>query len=313
MFQRIQVIGVIGLLFLQGVAWAVEPVAVLTEIRRGLGEVQVKLAGETEWKVAQPLLALRPGDQVRTMEDGRAVLVFVGGRGAQTVSPANSPFTIEAPTRETAPEKLRAVVAGVTGFLLGQSRAPTYKSLSVRGAIPPQILSPRETRLLPGSVTFEWNGPDHLHYSVRVLGPEGLIWEQANLPRQPLLYPETAPPLRVGVRYTWALEAEGQQVQRAQFEILPPSEAATVQASLALLLEPGVLSEYPRNTVVLFRAAFLYHDGLYHDARRELLAGLMADPDEPTLHFLLGKVYNRIGLRALAEKEFKKAEIVSTR
>jgi predicted Zn-dependent protease len=102
-------------------------------------------------------------------------------------------------------------------------------------------------------------------------------------------------------------------VQRAQFEILPPSETATVRASLAVLLEPAVLSEYPRNTVVLFRAAFLYHDGLYHDARRELLAGLMADPDEPTLHFLLGKVYNRIGLRALAEKEFKEAEVVSTR
>jgi len=313
MFQRIQVIGVIGLLFLQGVAWAVEPVAVLTEIRRGLGEVQVKLAGETEWTVAQPLLALRPGDQVRTMEDGRAVLVFVGGRGAQIVSPANSPFIIEAPTREAAPEKLRAVVAGVIRFLLGQSTAPTYKSLSVRGAIPPQILSPRETLLLPGSVTFEWNGPDHLRYSVRVLGPEGLIWEQPNLPRQPLLYPGTALPPRAGVRYTWELEAEGHQVQRAQFEILPPSEAANVQASLALLLEPAVLSEYPRNTVVLMRAAFLYHDGLYHDARRELVAGIQADPDEPALHFLLGKVYDRVGLRALAAKEFKEAQVVSPR
>jgi len=312
MFQRIQVIGVIGLLFLQGVAWAVEPVAVLTEIRRGLGEVQVKLAGENEWKVAQPLLAFRPGDQVRTMGDGRAILVFVGGRGAQIVSPANSPFTIEAPTRETAPGKLRAVVAGVTGFLLGQSRVPTYKSLSVRSAIPPQIVSPRETRLLQGSVTFEWNGPDHLHYSVKVLGPEGLIWEQANLPRQPLLYPETAPSLRVGVRYTWELEPEGHQVQRAQFEILSPSETANVQASLALL-DPAMLPEYPRNTVVLMRAALLYHDGLYHEARRELLAGLMADPDEPTLHFLLGKVYDRIGLTALAAKEFKEAQVVSTR
>jgi len=312
MFQRIQVIGVIGLLFLQGVAWAVEPVAVLTEIRRGSGEVQVKLAGETEWKVAQPLLALRPGDQVRAIADSRAVLVFVGGSGPQTVSPANSPFTIEAPTQETAPERLRTVVAGVTRFLLGQSSAPTYTSLSVRGAIPPQILSPRETRLLPGSVTFEWNGPDHLRYSVRVLGPEGLIWERTHLPRQPLLYPGTALPPRAGVRYTWELEAEGHPVQRAQFEILPPSEVANVQASLALL-DPAMLPEYPRNTVVLMRAALLFHDGLYHEARRELVAGIQADPDEPALHFLLGKVYDRIGLRALAAKEFKEAQVVSTR
>src|SRR5262245_29850647 len=52
----------LGLLLLQGVVWAAEPVAVLTELRMGQGEVQVKFSGEADWMAPQLLLALQPGD-----------------------------------------------------------------------------------------------------------------------------------------------------------------------------------------------------------------------------------------------------------
>jgi Flp pilus assembly protein TadD len=54
-------------------------------------------------------------------------------------------------------------------------------------------------------------------------------------------------------------------------------------------------------------------DGLYVEARRELLAALAKDPDEPTLHFLLGQVYDTIGLGELAQREFIEASDLSPR
>lgn len=315
MLGRIRVIGaIVLLLLLQGLAWAAEPVAVLTEIRMGQGELRVKRAGEVTWKAPQPLLALRPGDQVSATRDGEAVLVFTGGRGTRIVSQANSPFTVEAPTAETGTEKVRALLAGVTQFLLGQQKQLTYQSLSVRSVRvqPPLILSPRDTLLLPGSVTFEWAGSDHLRYSLRVFGPEGLLWEQANLPRQPLGYPASAPALRAGVRYAWEVVAPGHPVQRAQFQLLPAADAARVQAALALL-EPATLTGYPRSTVALMRAGLLFQEGLHHEARRALLVGIAADRDQPTLHLLLGNVYERIGLKDLAAQEFEEAQFLSTR
>ncbi len=51
----------------------------------------------------------------------------------------------------------------------------------------------------------------------------------------------------------------------------------------------------------------LIQERLYADARHELMAGLSADPDEPTLHVLLGEVYERVGLSELSARELTEA------
>jgi hypothetical protein len=203
-------------------------------------------------------------------------------------------------------------VGRVTQFLLGQGKSPIYRPLAVRNALQPVILAPRQTKLLPGPVTFEWSGPERLRYSIRVHSPGRMLWEQAQLPRQPLSYPEAAPALRERVPYTWELQTNGHPVQHAQFELLPASEAARVQETLALL-QSSVLPGYPPNTVLLLRAGFLFREGLYQEARRELLDGIIADPHEPTLHLLLGHVYDRMGLKELAAEAFEAARLLSTR
>ena len=309
---RLAVLGAIAVVLLPVSGWAAEPVAVLTEVRPGKGEIRVKRAGENDWTAPQPLLGLRPGDQIRATADGRAVLAFIGG-GAQTVSSANSPFTVQAPRGETGGDRVRGLLSGVTQFLLGQQKEPTYQSLSVRSAgNPPRILFPRETRVLPGPVTFEWVGSDVYRYRVRVFGPQGLQWEQGNLPRRPVEYSASAPPLQPGTRYEWALDVSGQPVQRTHFEVLPTTDAARVEAALAEL-RPAALAAYPPSTVALMRAGLLFQEGLYAAARRDLLVGITADPDEPTLHQLLGYVYDRVGLTELAAAEFDEAEYLSTR
>jgi len=296
------------------VAPAADPVGVLTEIRAERGRVEVKRAGESEWKPAQPLLALRPGDQIRATDDARTSLVFTGGRGAQAVSAANSPFTVQAPAAAGASDKVRTLVGGVTDFLAGKQKDLAYLPLSVRAVRQPRVaqLEPRETKLLPGAVTFEWSGSDTLRYKIRVLGLQGILWEQAHLPRKPVAYPASAPTLEPGVRYFWQLETEGQPMQQAEFQILPATEAKRVRESLDILV-PASLPGYPPSSVALMRAGYVLRDGLYADARRELLAALAGDPDEPTLHLLLGQVYDTIGLGELAQREFMEARDLSGR
>lgn len=295
-------------------AWAADPVGVLTEIRAERGQVEVKRAGETQWTAAQPLLALRPGDQLRVTGEARAALVFTGGRGAQAVSSGNSPFTVQAPAAAAAGDKVKGLVGSVTDFLSGKQKDLAYLPLSVRSVRPPRVvqLEPRATKVLPGAVRFEWSGSDTLRYKVRVLGPPGMLWEQGDLPRKPLPYPASAPALEPGVRYTWQLETAGQPVQQAEFAILPAAEAARVRESLDMLV-PASLPGYPPSSIALMRAGYELRDGLYADARRELLTALAGDPDEPTLHFLLGQVYDTMGLGELAQRELIEARDLSNR
>ena len=98
----------------------------------------------------------------------------------------------------------------------------------------------------------------------------------------------------------------------AEFQILPPAEATRVRESLDILV-PASLPGYPPSSVALMRAGYVLRDGLFADARRELLTALAGDPDEPTLHLLLGQVYETIGLGELAQREFIEARDLSGR
>jgi Tfp pilus assembly protein PilF len=53
-------------------------------------------------------------------------------------------------------------------------------------------------------------------------------------------------------------------------------------------------------------------DGLVHDARLILVAALTKDPDEPTLHLLLGTLYETTGLRDQAAEAFDEARFLMT-
>jgi hypothetical protein len=300
-----------AVLLMTALAWASDPLAVVTEIQARQGKVEVKATG-SDWQTPKPLLSLRAGDQVRAVGDARAVLVFTGGRGTQVVTAANSPFVVQALPAEGSTDKARTVLGNVTNFLIGQQRERAYQSLSVRSVRqPPLILAPRDTRVLPGAVAFEWSGSDRLKYRVRLRGSQGsVVWEQGDLTRRSVVYPASAPALTAGMRYTWELETQEYGVQRASFEVAPAADAARVRDSLALLT-PTAARAYPPATLALMRAGLLFQETLYADARRELLTGIAAAPEEPTLRLLLGHVYDRTGLTQLAATEFDEAEALT--
>jgi len=311
--KAVSMIVAVAVLLAAAPVWAQEPLAVLTEIQIKRGKVEVKTAAEPDWQTPKPLLSLKPGDQVRVTGEGRAVLVFTGGRGTQIVTQSNSPFTVQAQGGDGVSDRAKAIMGNVTNFLLGQQREKTYQSLSVRSvrAQPPVILAPRDSRVLPGALNFEWTGSDRLKYRVRLLGPQGnVLWEQAELDRKPLAYPASAPALSPGVRYTWELETREHGVQRASFDVAQPADAARVKEALASLT-PAAAKGYPPATLSLMRAGLLFQETLYADARRELVTAIASDPDEPTLHLLLGHVYDRTGLKGMAANEFDEAEALT--
>ncbi len=273
--------------------------------------MQVKLASEADWKAPLPLLSLRPGDQVRATQNATAVLMFTGGQGTVTVTATNSPYTLQAPAASPG-GRTKALMADLVRFLMGKKKELNYVPLTTRSVKqPPLLLSPRDGKLL-GPPILEWGGSDRLRYTVRLFSPQGKVWEQVNLPRAPLPYPASAPPLAPGVRYRWELEAKDFPVQQGQFTILSAAEIAPIRENLAAL-DPSALPGYPKNTVILMRAGFLFEQGLFTEARKELLAAIAADPDEPGLHLMLGHVYERTALPEMAAQEFDEAQFLCSR
>jgi len=270
--------------------------------------VQVRRSDGTAWRQAQPLLTLRPGDQIAVRQDARVTLAFIGSRGTRVLGAVDSPFMVVDEPPKSPAERARETVGAIVQFLIGANREPTRVPIGVRQG-PPMgvaILSPRDSRLLPGLVTFEWTGSHSVRYRVRLLGPEGTVWEASDVPLGRTSYPAGAPPLVAGVRYQWQLEAANEPTQQAYFELLGADQADRIRTTLDLLNSEGILRG-SRSGVIALRSGFLIQQGLYSEARTELMSAARADPTEPTLHFLLGMLYEQAGLADMAEREFRAA------
>jgi hypothetical protein len=292
-------------------AQSAEPVAVLTEIKKGQGgEIRVRTAGKDDWRTPQPLMSLGSGDEISVKGDTAKVVIVYTGGATQTITKANSPFKITKPTAATSTKQVASIFGGMAQFLLGKEKEPVYTQLSTRSLkkdneIQLTILSPRETRLLPSQVKFAWVGPDTSKYTIRVFGPKGRVFEVDNVARETIPYPDSATKLTPGVRYRWELKTEDALPERAQFEIVSDSEWHRI--STALKQNPG-----SDTTATLARVTVLFQERLYQSALEELQAAIAKDKNEPNLQFMLGHVYDRMGLREQAAEAFNVAQQLST-
>jgi hypothetical protein len=309
--MRALVLSCLALLAPPTAAWAQpgETAAVITEIKPGRGRVEVKPAAGGDWRPARPLLALRAGDVVRASENASAVVLLSGGRGTVRVEGAAAALTVPPATAAGPGGKARALVEASLGYLAGTTREASQVGLATRGATrPPVILSPRNGRLLPEAVTFEWLGTRFTRYTVRLVGPSGPSVER-QITGARWEYPSDAPPLSPRVRYTLQVTGAGHPRQEAWFEVVDAAQARAVAADLAALEQELGTSVSPTSRAVL-RAGLLAREGLLHDARRVVLAALDADRDEPTLHLLLGDLYTRTGLTDQAAESFDEAQFL---
>jgi hypothetical protein len=294
-------------------AQGAETVGVITESKPGRGRVEVKPAAGGDWRAATPLLALRAGDSLRASEDALAVVMLAGGRGVVRVQAGNSPVVLAAPGSDGRADKARALVESSLGFLSRTSKEAPRGLLATRSAVPPPIvLTPRTSLVRPDGLVFEWVGSARAKYGVRVTGTAGPVFERADVPGPRLPYPDDAPRLEAGARYTVEVRAGGQAPQRAEFEVVDADAARAIARDLGEL-DAVLGAGAPASSAAVLRAGYLADRRLFHEARDVLLRALRADPEEPALFVLLGNVYERTGLPAQAGEAFEEAQWLATR
>lgn len=286
-----------------------EVAAMITEIQVGRGQIEVRSAEGERWRSATPLLALKAGDTVTATGDAWAVIVLTGGRGSLRVDEATSPYLVTAPlVGRGRLHKGLAILEASFEFLSATARERPLGVVGTRAAGgPPVILSPRNGLVLPDSLIFEWRGSQSSLYTVRVIGPDGLVFERANLAANRFRYPSGAPALTAGVRYRFQLGSPWHQPQEVWFEVLDADPARRIRHDLRDL-EEAVVPPPPPATLAILRAGFLARHGLLHDARLGLAEELTRRPEEPGLHFLLGDLYARLGLSREAMECFAEVQ-----
>jgi hypothetical protein len=283
----------------------------ITEIHLGQGRVEVGAAGGERRRPATPLLTLRDGDTVATTRDAWVVVVLSGGRGAVKVDESSSPFVVTAaPPERGRLHKGLMILEASFDFLSTTTRDPLFGNLGSRGGVkPPVILTPRNGPVLPDSLVFEWRGSRSSRYTVRVVGPDGVVLERADLAATRFEYPKDAPPLAAGVRYRFQLVPAWHPPQEVWFELVDPERARTIQQDLRAM-DAALPGEPSTATALILRAGFLARRGLLHDARLHVADALAHRPEEPTLHFLLGELCARQGLPQEAMEAFAEARFL---
>lgn len=92
------------------------------------------------------------------------------------------------------------------------------------------------------------------------------------------------------------------------FKILKLVDARAITGWLS---ELSGMSGASKTTLAVLKANFLMSTELFHDAREILTEAISADSDEPTLHFVLAELYDKIGLKSLANEEYSEAEFLA--
>ncbi len=287
-------------------AEAQDAVGVITEIKLNRGEVQIRLPGKKDWAKPGLLQSVYAGTQIQASKDATAVVLYTQGMKTVTVDERSSPFEVKAAEAKGA--DVSGGVKEVASALMGKKKPPTYTALAVRGGKrPPLLVSPRNTRLMTDSPTLQWMGMERQPGTVRVYGPEGLLWTAENISLTQIKYPVSAPRLKPGVEYTWVIEKRGFPVEKVRFQLLAPAEIKSVQEQLASLQNAAGV---PRTTQAILKAGLLASRELYYDAREVLAEAVNGDPDEPTLHFLLADVYEKTGLKDMASEEYSESDFL---
>lgn len=285
-----------------------EVIAVITELKFNRGDIQITAPGKTSAEKPGVLQSLYNGSKVLVSKDATAMVLFTDGSNTVKVDDKNSPYEVKRAAKSgQAAGKLKETA----NLLVGKSSAPNFVALAVRGKLRgPTLLSPRDGKLLTATPTFQWMGMESEPSTVKVHGPQGVIWSAENLATTQIAYPSSAPALKPGESYSWSVERRGAAVEKTSFRLGSFDDNRTLQEQLAAIDANTAL---PKTTAAILKGNLLVARAYFYDAREILLSAAKADPDEPTLHFLLGEVYDKTGLRNLAQEEFSEAQLLSTK
>jgi len=283
-------------------------VAVITELKFNKGDIQIMHPGKPAAERPAVLQSLYAGSKVQVFNGAAATILFTDGTRTVNVDEKNSPFEVK-PGAKGASGSGR--LKDVANTLLGKKTSSNFVALAVRGkSRGPTLLTPRETKLLTPTPRFQWMGMEGQPSTIKVSSSNGLIWSVENIAETQIVYPASAPALQPGVQYSWSAEKRGATPEKAAFSLLNTEESRAIQARLA---EIDASDGVSKTTLAILKGSFLISKALYYDAREILLQAAKADPEEPTLHFLLGELYDKTGLKSLAQEEYSEAQLLGSK
>ncbi len=301
---------VLGLAFAIGIshnpspapAEADSPTAVLTSCK---GPVTIVRASNGP-VVATFGAALSEGDEVKTGADAEAEIMFASGNWVQVG--ANSSMKIKGQPGAKPKEQNFEVVQN---FLKLKSTEGTSSISGLRSGDKASALvavSPCQTKVRDTHPTFAWTAEDpSLELRFVVYNESGVHWQSDIAGVTSVSYPLDAPALVPGVSYSWTLETSDPLVSpplrttASFFEIIAKDDVASLEKGLASIdaKKPGATSYH------LMRASLFFDRGLIADAITETQAAVASDPDNASLHAILGRLYAETGRTDDAMREME--------
>jgi len=294
------------------------PAAVLTSCK---GAVTVFHAGGAS-APATFGLPLNDGDEVKTGAGGEAEIMFSAGNWVQIG--ANSSMRIKGRPGDTATKTAAGNAAKpaassgsfevVQSFLKLKNSEGTSSISGLRSAEKAAALvavSPCQTKVRAARPTFRWKIDDtKTELRLTLYGESGVVWQSDATGVTELAYPADAPALTPGVSYSWTLETSDPMVSpplrtpAAFFEMIAPADATALDSELTQLdaKKPGPVTYH------LMRASLFFDRGLVDDAIVETETALANDPDNASLHAILGRLYAETGRTKDAINEMNKAQ-----
>lgn len=172
----------------------------------------------------------------------------------------------------------------------------------------PYILHPRMTYLLQDRPTLRWNAvPGATSYTVRLLGPGGLEWEQ-EVSSTEIVY--SGGPLKRGVKYLLTVEADNGSCSLEDnggdlgFEILREYKVPKIETEVAKI---SGLKDRTEEETTLTLAELYRRENLNTDAIATLEAMIEQGSQTALVFRRLGDLYAATGLNLLAEKNYQRA------
>jgi hypothetical protein len=311
MIRRWNLIAILGLAVAIGIANSPEPApaesdsptAVLTSCK---GPVTIVRAGGAS--AATFGATLVEGDEVKTGADAEAEIMFASGNWVQVG--ANSSMKIKGQPGAKPQEQNFEVVQN---FLKLKSSEGTSSISGLRSGDKSSALvatSPCQTKVREVRPTFRWTAEDpSLELNFVLYNESGVHWQSTISSGTSVAYPNDAPALVPGVSYSWTLETADPLVSpplrtpASFFEVIAPTDVEALNKDLASIdaKKPGP------TTYHLLRASLYFDRGLVSDAITETQAAVATDPDNPSLHAILGRLYAETGQTEEAMDEMEKS------
>jgi len=257
-----------------------------------VGQIELKRPEWLKFQLAGPVKKLGLDDLVRAQQPGAKILC--ANQRKRPIPNKNTP--VREICLQGEPQMIKS----------GRSRV----GLPRGGTDPliPYIISPRRTLLLDDKPLIRWNAvPNATHYTVRLRGPSGVIW-QTEVRQTEVRYPGTLA-LQPLVGYALIVQTDTgvssteEGLPGLGFELMAPNEAKRIKAEVEQLTQEELTDE----ARVLALANLYNGEGLTLAAIEVLQQAIANGTRKTAVYSLLGELYREVRLNLYAKDSYLKA------